>query len=605
MRAWIRFRRRVGELRRRKVFQVAGAYTVAAVAVIAAASDVLPALGVPDAGVRVVAVLVAAGLPVAIALGWFFEWTAAGVRRDTGSVVAHADAEATPSAAGPAPSPVGPGEAGPAPPDARRTGIAVLPFANLSDDPENEYFSDGVTDDIIAQLSKIAGLRVISRTSVMRYKGSRAGALEIGHALGVATLLEGSVRRHAGRVRVVAQLIDARRDEHLWADTYDRELTDVFQIQSEVALRVGEALRARLTAAERERVERRPTGHVAAYELYLRGRAELDVRTGESIGRALRLFSAASALDPAYAAPHSGMAEAYALLAMGFGEPPPQPLQRAAAAAAEAIVLDPLLAEAHASLGWVRLQEWDWAGAEASLRKALHLNPSYAQAHQWYGYLRNATRRYGAGLASFRNALALDPLSVIIQTELGWPYGYMGKLKEAEAQFRRALELAPGYAMAHFDLGWIHLLRGEHEPAIAALARAAELDPVSPFIPAWLGRTYAEAGRRQEARRIGAEFRSRADRGEDACLFVTFIEEALGDTEAAFTWLERALERHEGAMWMLGVDNLFSFAPSFRSHPRFTAVLATMGLPPEGPLEPAGVAAASGGPEASAEGGMP
>ncbi|MFO8174179.1 MAG: tetratricopeptide repeat protein [Longimicrobiales bacterium] len=193
-----------------------------------------------------------------------------------------------------------------------------------------------------------------------------------------------------------------------------------------------------------------------------------------------------------------------------------------------------------------------------------------------------------AAVVGVVSAHGLDPLSVVIQTELGWPYGYMGRLEDADAQFRRALEMDPDYAMAHFDRGWMLLLRGEYARAISALQRAAELDPVSPFIPAWLGRTFAEAGRVEEARAIAADFRERAEQGEDTCLFLAFILEALGDEDAAFEFLERALERHEGGMWLLGIDNLLSFSPEFRAHPRFVAVLSEMGLPAEGPLEPNG-----------------
>jgi adenylate cyclase len=583
-------RRLFAELRRRRVPRVVGAYGLAAVAAIAAASDILPAFRLPDWSVTFVAVMAVIGLPVVAALAWAFEWTPEGVRRDRGGSLALSDSDV--ATAGTDLDDDGkPAHAGAATPaDAEPAGIAVLPFANLSDDPANEYFSDGITEDVIAQLSKIRGLRVTSRTSVMRYKGSDEDSREIGARLGVATLLEGSVRRHAGRVRVVAQLIDATRDVHLWSETYDRDLTDVFAIQSELALRVGEALRAHLSPAERDRVESRPTQDLEAYQLYLRGRAALNTRTGESIGRALRLFSAASTLDPAYAGPHAGLAEAYALLAMGFGEAPREALPEARAAAARALELDPLLPDAHASLGWVRLQGWEWAAAEESLRTALELNPSYAQAHEWYGYLCNATRRYPQGLAAFRRAHELDPLSVIIQTELGWPYGYMGRLEEADAQFRRALEMDPDYAMAHFDRGWMLLLRGDHASAVSAFQGAAELDPVSPFIPAWLGRTLAEVGRVEEARTIAADFRARAEQGEDTCLFLAFILEGLGEQDAAFESLERALKRHEGGMWLLGIDNLISFSPEFRAHPRFVAVLAEMGLPAEGPLEPSGYA---------------
>jgi TolB-like protein/Tfp pilus assembly protein PilF len=576
------------EARRRKVFRAVAAYSVAVVAVIAVASDLFPALRLPEWSVTLVAALGIAGLPLVIALAWSLDWAPEGIRREQPPmrVVTHAPRPAESSAVE--------GLSG-----RERTGIAVLPFANLSPDPNNEFFADGITEDVIAQLSKIAGLRVISRTSVLRYRGSHEDSRTIGERLGVSTLLEGSVRREGDRIRLVVQLIDAIGDEHLWAETYDRELTDVFSIQSELALGVAGSLRTRLTSKERARVNSSPTADTEAYTLYLRGRQALSVRTGESLGRARELFGAALERDASYAAPHAGLAELYALLGMGFGRAPEQSLQKARAAAARAIELDPDLAEAHAALGWVRTHDWDWWGAEASLRRAVELNPSYAQGYEWYGYLCAATRRYPEALHAFQTALDLDPLSPLIQTEVGWPHGYMGRWREAIHEFEKAIDLDPDFAMAHMDLAWIALLKSEHDEAIRLFRKAEQMDPLSPYISGYLARAYALAGREDDARQILDRLKNGAEEGSDLSAWVAYVLEGLGDTTGAFDWLERGFRRHESPMFLLGVENVFNFSPSFRKDPDFARILSRMGLPPEGPLYPRDDARTSSPPAAA------
>lgn len=571
------------EAKRRKVLRAVVGYTVVALAVIAAASDLFPALRLPEWSVTLVAALAIAGLPMVVVLAWTLDWTPEGLRREQGPAtrVVKDPGHATRPAEAPAEELIE---------EQERKGIAVLPFANLSPDPDNGFFADGITEDVITQLSKIAGLRVISRTSVLRYRDSQEDSRTIGETLGVTTLLEGSVRREGNRIRLVVQLIDAAHDEHLWAETYDRDLTDVFAIQSDLALGVADSLRTRLTRTERARVSSRPTTDTEAYTLYLRGRQGLNARTGESLESAREFFEAALEHDPHYAAPHAALAELYALLGMGFGQAPAQSLQKARSAAARAIELDPELAEAHAALGWVQIHDWDWWGSEASLRRAVELNPSYAQAHEWYGYLCAATRRYPEALQAFRRALDLDPLSPLIQTEVGWPYGYMGRWDDAVAEYEKALELDPDFAMAHMDLAWVPLLKGDYEEAIRLLRKAEELDPVSPYITGYLARAYAGAGKAEEAREILERLENAAEGGADLSLWVAFVLEGLGETEAAFEWLERAFRRHESPMFILGPENVFFFSPSFRKHPRFVRILSQMGLPAEGPAYPDGTA---------------
>ncbi|MCZ6871715.1 MAG: protein kinase [Gammaproteobacteria bacterium] len=460
---------------------------------------------------------------------------------------------------------------------AEKKSIAVLPFANMSADPENEYFSDGITEDLIAQISKIRGLKVISRTSTMRYKSTGQTLRQIGEELGVSTILEGSVRRAGNRVRVVAQLIDAHTDEHLWTETYDRELTDVFAIQSDVALEVATALETALSPAERGRVEKRPTANMEAYDLCLLGRHQANRRTDEGLRRAIKYFERALEKDPNYAVALAGLADAYVLSAIGYqAVPPPDAMRRAKKAALQAIELEDTLPEAHASLGYQYLMEWDWSRARQEFERAIALNPSYAQAHQWYHHCLVGLSDLHAALEEATRARELDPLSVLLTNELGWPYLYLGQFQRAREQFLKALEMDPEFAMAHFNLANTYECEGRYDEAIPVYEKAVELSGRMPFITAFLGGAYARLNRVDEARAIWRELFEKAQKDPNLQMWVAHVHEALGETEKALECLEQAYEARSPFLQLIGSEWLRF--ESVRDHPRFTALRDKMGL---------------------------
>jgi serine/threonine-protein kinase len=464
------------------------------------------------------------------------------------------------------------------PSGAERRSIAVLPLANLSSDPENEYFSDGITEDIISQLSKIGRLKVISRTSTMRYKRTDKPVRDIAAELGVDAILEGSVRRTGNRVRLVAQLIDAAQDEHLWSETYDRDLTDVFAIQSELALNVASALRAVLMPGERERVQRKPTDNVDAYNWYLLGRYALNRRTSEGIRRATECFEQAIAADPRFAVAYAGLADTYTLAGIGYGAAPTDALPRAKQAAMEAIRLDESLGEAHTSLGYILVNyDWDFFAAQRAFRRAIELNPSSAQAHQWMAHALAYVGLFDGSIVEFRRALDLDPLSVVLTAEQGWPYYYIRDFETAMAHSRRALAMDADFALAHFNLGWGYDEIGQPREALAQHAEAVRLSNGVAFSLAFLARAHDRVGETAEARRILAELIARANRGEVVNVFVAFVHEALGERDEALRWLERAYEAREPSMAFLHHEAFLAFH-SLRHDARFDALVGRIGM---------------------------
>jgi TolB-like protein len=360
---------------------------------------------------------------------------------------------------------------------AERRSVAVLPFANVSGDPDAEYFSDGMTGDIINHLSQIADLKVISRTTVMQYKGTSRSLREIGEELGVATVLEGEVQRIGERVRINAQLIDAENDVHLWAEQYNRELTDVFAIQSDVAQQIAGALRTRLTPAERRRIEARPTENLEAYDNYLRGRHFWTQRSSAAFDSAIRYYNRAVLLDPEYARAYAGLAETYVLLPEFGGPSFPETLPYARAATERALALNPELAEAYAASGYIKtVFEWDREAAELDYRKAIELDPDYATAHQWYAELLAQTRRWDEALAEARRAVELDPLSPAANMILGNLIAYTGDPEAAIPVVEQALDIAPDMELATYVLASTHVLNGDLAAAAPVFDRLAQLN---------------------------------------------------------------------------------------------------------------------------------
>jgi TolB-like protein/cytochrome c-type biogenesis protein CcmH/NrfG len=370
-----------------------------------------------------------------------------------------------------------PATAAPRRPSTEGKSIAVLPFTNLSPDPENEYFSDGLTDDIITQLSKISDLKVISRTSVMQYKKAAKSLPLIGQELGVATVLEGSVRRAGNRVRIAAQLVNAQNDTHLWAEAYDRELTDIFAIQSDVAQQIAAALQARVSPAEQQRIGRKPTENLEAHQLYLQGRFFWNKRTEEGIQRAITLFQQAIDRDPQYALAHAGLADAYLILAdRSYGSiPKGEVLAQAKAFAIKAIELDGTLAEAHTSLAMIKQRhDHDAKGAEEDFKKALELNPNYATAHHWYGLLLMEQGRFKGAVRESLRAHELDPLSPILNLNAGDTFLAVGDFDKALALYQRSLELEPNNVEVELQIAVLFYHTRQYDRAIERLQKALE-----------------------------------------------------------------------------------------------------------------------------------
>jgi eukaryotic-like serine/threonine-protein kinase len=458
----------------------------------------------------------------------------------------------------------------------RQPSVAVLPFANLSADPQNEFFADGITEDVIAQLSKIRALKVISRGSVMRFKQREQSLREIGVTLDVATLLEGSIRRAGSRVRIVAQLIDAESDRHLWAETYDRELTDIFAIQSDVALQIASALRAELTPEERSRIRAEPTDDAEAYQLHLLGRHCFLRWTQQGIEKGLEYLHRAVEQDPGYALAYTSLAQAYTDIGLGVAGamPPNEAFGRAKAAVVRALELDPELAEAHAALGHLKYAcDYDWAGAEAELKRAIELNPNSGNAYDFYGLMLAALERYDEALEMQRRAHELDPLAHrmdIVTTLLR-----AGRYDEALRAITRVLEVEPHFPLAHATLGWVHLLSGRPDEGIAELEQAVSLAAEHTLYLAQLGQAYARVGRTGDAREVLRRLEELSRQRYVSPYHMAYVHTGLGEHEQAMDWLERAYEERAGGVF--GMKGSFLFAP-LRSHPRFRALLGKMNL---------------------------
>lgn len=454
--------------------------------------------------------------------------------------------------------------------------LAVLPLANISPDPKDEFFSDGLTEELISTLSKVAGLGVIARTSVMRYKGTTKPIREIGQELGVGTVLEGSVRRAGSKIRITVQLIDSTTDEHLWSEVYDHELEDVFGIQSEIAQRVAKALKVQIRRAERAGIDRKPTEVPEAFELYLEGRVSLNLRTEPALRKAVERFEAALRRDPGYALAHTGLADAYAVLALLEFVPPNAAFPKARVAAARALEIDDHLAEAHASLGLVRFQyDWDWSGAESEFRRAIELNPNYPQAHQFYADYLKGMGRFDEAMAEMHRALELDPLSLAISTGLGHVLYLSRQYDRAIEQYGKALLLDPGFVQAHLWFGRPYLQKGMYPEAIEELTRAVTLSGASTVALATLGQAYAAAGRRGDALRTLDQLMDRSKHQYVPSYWISLVHTALGDREEAFVWLDKALQERSSWLAWIKVEPRFD---GLRADSRFAAILGRMGL---------------------------
>lgn len=456
----------------------------------------------------------------------------------------------------------------------RTPSVAVLPFVNLSADAENDYFADGITEDVIAHLSRIGALSVISRTSVMMFRRRQLSLREIGAALGASTLLEGSVRRVADRVRIVAQLVDVDADRYLWAETYDRKLTDVFTIQTDVALHIAAALQATLSTDERARIVREPTTSVKAYQLYLQGRHCLVRYTEDGMEQSIAYFERAIEVDPDYALAHACVAMALAELAEGGAIDSTEAYRRAQAAAAAALALDGDLAEAHCILGQLMIAcDFDWTGAEREFRRALELSPSSADTYVLYGRACSAQERYDEAVALEERAQELDPLSH--RTDFATSLLRAGRYDEALEAARRAVEFDPRYDRGRSTLGWAYVKKGRHEEGIAELEKAVLLSPGNTAWLGQLGQACAIAGHVDRAGALLSTLEELSRQRYVSPYHLAYVYTGLGEQDRAIDALERAFNQRSGAVH--GIKGSFLFT-SLRAHPRFAVLLRRMNL---------------------------
>lgn len=456
--------------------------------------------------------------------------------------------------------------------------VAVLPFANLSGDPEVEGFVRGIHDDLLTQLSMLGALRVISRTSVERYRETERTIPEIGRELGASWILQGGIQRSGDRIRMNAQLLDAEADVHVWAERYDLRLTveNIFQIQADLARNIASALQAELSPEEETQLGRAPTEDLEAYNHYRTGRHLADRRSTESLGLAVVHFQRAIELDPTYGRAYAGMADAYTQMGTWGLIPGDEAFPAASDAARNALRVDPLLGDAWASLGYIHYwYDWDWEAAESAFRRAIELSPSYSTAHHWYSLLLVTLNRFGEARAALDRAVELDPLSRIIRTIKGRLHWLSGEADHAVEEHRRALELDPAYAVGHMWLGLAHESLGEVGEAVRHYGRAAELDRESPVLLAGLARAHVLSGEAGRAMELLEDLRRRGG-GESPVPFWTAVVHAgLGRRDAAFDELELAFRSRDGWLTEVGVTPLLE---PIRPDPRYAALLRRLDL---------------------------
>ena len=586
------------ELKRRNVYKVGIAYAVAGWALAQGFAQVFPVFDIPNWVIRLIVLLIIIGLPIALVLAWMFEITPQGIKRTEA-------ADAMPASAKPrkyiwiyvvvigaaisiglfflgrysaqntpTPRPVTQPEARPGFQSEAATvpqkSIAVLPFDNLSRDPDNAYFCEGVQDEILTRLAKVADLKVISRTSTQHFKSSPDNLPQIARQLGVAHILEGSVQKAGDAVRVNVQLINAFSDAHLWAETFDRKLTDIFAVESEIAKTIAETLQARLTGSEKSAMSKTPTVNPEAYELYLKGRFFWNKRNGDDLRKAIDYFNQAIAKDPGYALAYVGLADSYLLFPNYAAVSPADSIPPARSAIKKALELDDSLAEAHASAGLLATVELKLQPAIDELKRAADLKPNYATAHHWLALAWMTVGQFDPAIAEAKRAVELDPLSLIINADFSWLYLCSRRYDEAEAQARKTLEIDPHFFLAHYYLGEILQFKGHLTDAIAEYQKAFDLTN-DPYPLAALGQARARNGQKDEARKILGRLNEEAKSRFVAPYAKALVLNALGEKAHAIDELERAYREGTGAyLFVIKVD---PFLDDLRGDPRFEALV--------------------------------
>jgi TolB-like protein/DNA-binding winged helix-turn-helix (wHTH) protein/Flp pilus assembly protein TadD len=455
--------------------------------------------------------------------------------------------------------------------------IAVLPLENLSGDASQNYFADGMTDELITDLAQISALRVISRTSVMVYKGARKPLPQIARELNVDAVVEGTVLHSGDQVRITAQLIEASTDKHLWSQSYEGELRDTLALQNRVASAIADQIRINLTPREQAALNNVKVVNPEAYESYLKGRYFWNKRTADGLKAARAYFNEAIEEDPKYAQAYSGLADTYALLGdwQYAVMTPKEAFPKAKAAAIKALELDSTLGEAHNSLAFV-LDGFDWEfdSAGKEFRRAIELNPGYATAHHWYAWHLSLLGRFDEAIAEMRKAQNLDPLSLIINADLAELLVLAHVYDESMAQSRKTIEMDPNFALAHNQLAQAYLQEHIYDEAVTELKKAVQLSGDSPTFIANLARAYVASGKRSEAEKLLGDLKKRSNAAYSDAPEIAIVYVSLGDTDQAMNWLEKGYEErfNPGVLLRPGFDPL-------RSDPRFRNLVRRIGLP--------------------------
>jgi serine/threonine-protein kinase len=457
--------------------------------------------------------------------------------------------------------------------------VAVLPLANIGGDAQDEYFSEGMTDELANALSKLPGLRVASRTSAYAFKGKNINVEEIGKKLHVQAVLEGVVRRSGNRLRVGAQLTDVGDGLAIWSDTYERRTSDVFTVQDDIARSIADALKLKLGSRATELASSsHGTESLEAYDAYLRGRYFWNRRGAANLRKALSYFDESIRKDTAFARAYAGLAITYAILPEYTDNPPANGAERARASATRALALDSTLAEAHTALGLTAVHAWDFHAGEKEYARAIELEPGYATAHQWYGELLYHTGRIDSSLVEMQRAISLDPLAPILPDALGYALTLAGRYKEATDQLAKANELAPGLELTHELLGDVLLQTRETQRAIDEYEEAERLNPETLLTKAMLCHAYGAAGRIAEAHKILIEIRSRGEKDRSARVARAVCEVGLGNNAAALDALEAAVKNHDIAVFTAYSPLLDRNWDPIRGDPRWPGILRAANL---------------------------
>jgi TolB-like protein/Tfp pilus assembly protein PilF len=584
------------ELKRRSVYKVAVAYAIVGWLLVQIATQVFPFLEIPNWVVRLVIAVVVIGFPIALVIAWAFEATPEGIKRTevadampgsaaTGRkkhawiyvVVIAATISVTLFFLGRYTA--GNKSVASASNELPAKSIAVLPFDNLSRDPDNAFFAEGVQDEILTRLAKVADLKVIARTSTQKFKSAPENLPDIAKQLGALNILEGSVQKANDQVRVTVQLINAMTNSHLWAEIYDRKLTDIFAVESDIAKAIADQLQARLSGSEKQMMAAQPTTDTEAYELYHKGKSLWEKRSGDNIPKAIAYYEQAIARDPNYALAYAGLAKAYILLPFYAGADRLDAFSKAKDAALKALRLDPNLAEAHAALGKVLFfSEIDLTGAMREYKRAIELQPNDADAHHWLGNdTLAALGRFEEAIAQGKRAVELDPLSPVINTDFGTIFYYAHRYEESAMQLRKTLEIDPTFFYAHFNLGIALQAAGDLSGAIAEYEKAKRLSSDNLLVATLSAAAKAQAGDKDAARRMLTDLDKESQHHEVVGYLRALLYLSLNNKDEAVRWLEQGYEERDGTniSW-IKVDPLLD---SLHGDPRFEALVQKVVAP--------------------------